>query len=432
MNSDEDEIIVHENHEVSFKGFPEKSNNDEGQIGRIVDYINGELDKQPQNNPQKLQIVIHKQETIMGGDNQLNWQIAKKRKRSPSHTPTPTVTPTENRFAILQTTSSTEPNENSIPKEIKTPAPPPIFIYDVADYQAMIKSFVQIIEMNSFHARVLANDKIKISTHTVEAYRKLSSFLRREKIIHHTYQIREERAYRVVIRNLHHSVPIEEIKNELLTHGHRVRNIMNVRHRVTKEPLPMFFVDLEPEINNKRIYDLQYVCNTKITIEPPRKKRGIVQCMRCQEYGHSKAYCYRPHNCVKCGEQHDSKSCQKPKNIPAKCALCDGNHPANYKGCQVYKDLIQRSQHKTTNRPTNVNIPIPPINPITTDSRQQNEKPPLTYAQATSKGNQDDTSTQLTQQLSTFLQEFKNMFSQLLNQNSMILNLLTTVLKKLP
>jgi len=32
--------------------------------------------------------------------------------------------------------------------------------------------------------------------------------------------------------------------------------------------------------------------------------------------------------------------CQKSKDTPAKCALCSGSNTANYKGCTVYRDLI--------------------------------------------------------------------------------------------
>jgi hypothetical protein len=39
---------------------------------------------------------------------------------------------------------------------------------------------------------------------------------------------------------------------------HAARNILNVKHRVTKEPLSLFFVDLEPKENNKDIYDMEF------------------------------------------------------------------------------------------------------------------------------------------------------------------------------
>jgi len=84
--------------------------------------------------------------------------------------------------------------------------------------------------------------------------------------------MKQDRAYRVVIRNLHYSIAVDEVKEELQKKGHAVRNILNIRHRVNMYPLSMFYVDLEPKENNKEIYNLQYVNNMKINVEPPYKK----------------------------------------------------------------------------------------------------------------------------------------------------------------
>jgi hypothetical protein len=84
--------------------------------------------------------------------------------------------------------------------------------------------------------------------------------------------MKQERAYRIVIRNLHYSTPIAQITAELENPGHKVRNILNVKHRITKEPLSLLFIDLEPKENNKGIYDMEFLCNMKITVEAPRPK----------------------------------------------------------------------------------------------------------------------------------------------------------------
>jgi hypothetical protein len=75
--------------------------------------------------------------------------------------------------------------------------------------------------------------------------------LQEDKIIYHTYQMKQDRAYRIVIRNLHYSTPIAQITAELEKQGHKVRNILNVKHRITKGPLSLFFIDLEPKENTK-------------------------------------------------------------------------------------------------------------------------------------------------------------------------------------
>jgi hypothetical protein len=109
-------------------------------------------------------------------------------------------------------------------------------------------------------------------------------------VYYHTYQLKEERAYRVVLKYLHHTTEIEDIRQDLLHHGHVARNIVNAHHRKTKEPLNLFFVDLEPAKINKDVYKVTTIQNKIIYIEPPRtNKNYIPQCARCQQYGHTRA-----------------------------------------------------------------------------------------------------------------------------------------------
>jgi len=296
------------------------------------------------------------------------WQaVGKKRKRNPHSTPTEIHIPTtiNNRYDPLtentpdeNTIGKNNSNPNTSTKPQPNPRPPPIYIYGVTNYRAMLNNLQEVIEAERFHTKTLSNNTVKVNTHSIEGYRQLIRHLNNENIVHHTYQLKQDRAYRIVLRDLHHSIPTEDIKEELQTYGHTARNIINIRHRVSKEPLPMFFVDLEPAANNKEIYKLEYLQNTKIRVEAPRIKNSIIQCTRCQDYGHSKTYCRKPYNCVKCGKSHDSQTCTKPKDTPATCALCNGNHPANYKGCTVYRDLKakrypQRPAERTTNK-TNI------------------------------------------------------------------------------
>jgi selenocysteine-specific translation elongation factor len=79
----------------------------------------------------------------------------------------------------------------------------------------MVEHLATAIEEEQYYCKALSNETIKINVTTSESYRKLIKQLQQEKIVHHTYQIREERAYRVVIRNLHHSVTTDEIKREI-------------------------------------------------------------------------------------------------------------------------------------------------------------------------------------------------------------------------
>ncbi|KAF7389868.1 hypothetical protein HZH68_011725 [Vespula germanica] len=110
----------------------------------------------------------------------------------------------------------------------------------------------------------------------------------------------------------------------------------------TKQQLPLFFVELEPNSNNKEIYKTRFL-NTDISFEPSRKKRDIPQSMRCQAYGHTRNYCNRNPACVKCAGKHLTYNRSLEGKLGnAKCFNCQSNHPASYKGCIVRKQLQQK------------------------------------------------------------------------------------------
>jgi hypothetical protein len=348
---------------------------------------------------------------------------------------------TSNKFLELQleeqhmeTSHSTV--EASSTLQHREPKPPPIHVHGVIDFKAMIATLSTVVPNDAYHSKTLANNTVTVYPHSAQIYRRIINHLKDNNIIFHTYQLKQERAYRIVIRDIHPSIPTQEIVDELTLKGHTVRNIVNIRHRVSKEPLPLFFIDLEPQPNNKEVYGIRYLNNLKIRIEPPRTKKTIIQCMRCQDYGHSKAYCNRPYSCVKCGQPHNTKKCTKPPDTPATCALCQGNHPANYKGCTVYKELTAARNKHSTKQPSatpNESTKQPTfshnLTPVARPPPQTHSSP--TYAQATYSWETTPQS-DLPNQLTTLLQEFKSIFTQLLQQNNMILTTLTTLITKLP
>lgn len=146
-----------------------------------------------------------------------------------------------------------------------------------------------------------------------------------------------------MIRHLHHSVDHSEIKTALGELGYEVRNVVNIRHWKTKDPLPLFFVDMEPNVNNKSIYEIESLLHTRIQVEAPRPRSDPIQCERCQRYGYTKAYCTLPFVCVKCGSNHDSRDYAKLKEVTPKCGNCSDDHTANYRGCSEYKTYAKNN-----------------------------------------------------------------------------------------
>jgi hypothetical protein len=97
----------------------------------------------------------------------------------------------------------------------------------------MVKYLTETLEEEQYYCEAFRNETVKIHVISPESYRRLIKRFRDDEIVHHTYQISDERAYRVVLRNLHHSIPPNEFQAELDTLGHKVRNVVNIRHRVT-------------------------------------------------------------------------------------------------------------------------------------------------------------------------------------------------------
>jgi hypothetical protein len=148
-----------------------------------------------------------------------------------------------NRYEMLADESFLpEDKESAHPNKINKS--PPIFLHGVLNYSEMMKSLTDVAEEEQFYTKSLANNVIKLVCLTPDTYRKKVTHCQENDIYYHTYQLKEERAFRVVLKYLHHSSSIDDIKQELRSLGHAVRNIINIIHRTTKEPLNIFFMIL--------------------------------------------------------------------------------------------------------------------------------------------------------------------------------------------
>lgn len=357
-----------------------------------------------------------------------------------------------NRFSVLQDTNTfnfdIDNDTDKIPMDTHistettavdtTNAPskkdqvPPIFIANKGlDYKLLIKSLIALIGENSFYCKSTQKN-IKVQANTSDGYRQIIHFLNAQKNAQfHTYQPQNEKPFRVVIRNLHSSTSCEEIKSSLENLNLSVLQVVNIQQRQTKLALPLFFVDLAKDDNCKKIFDLTSILHTKIKVEEPHKRRELVQCQNCQDYGHTRAYCNYSPRCVRCGKNHVSSSCDKPTDVPPTCALCQGSHPANYRGCQVHKQL-QKTRNPASKLPPQNVIPSPhQANPLTPPLLTSSTyvQPQISYANIASETKPKSTPTSaqpsdFTTSLNNFISEFKSIINPLLS-------LLTTVISQL-
>lgn len=332
---------------------------------------------------------------------------------------------TTNRFQVLDRPEDEimETQEANTPKIEK---PPPIFVPKVGIFNELTEQ-LETIAKGEYSLKIINKDQVKISPKTSTTYTKIINHFKANKTEFYTFQLKEKRSFRVVLKNIHHSTPTDDLKMEIENQGHKVRQIHNILKRGTKAPLPMFFVDLEPAPNNKEIYEINRLVHCTCTIEPPNKKREIPQCQNCQRLGHTKAYCFRKPRCVKCGKFHDTKDCDKPKDTPAKCALCEGDHPANYKGCSVFKEIQRRKFPQLRPQVPNQTRAAPPPPRPTQPAPARQTTPEISYARIASNNNPQSNNRQTTPQE----QNLETMMVKLMDRMDTMLNLLTALISKI-
>lgn len=240
---------------------------------------------------------------------------------------------TPNRFALLATNdtndvATTTPltnleNDPAISHRIernKGPPAPPIHIKNMDNYSAFIKVLTNITDPNGFTCRSTPSYVI-IQPANREYYNKIIDHLHDTNASFHSYTPRHLRPYRIVIRNLHFSTLSNDISSALAELGHSVKHVYNVKNK-NKCPLPLFFVDILTQNNNKDALDIKFLLNTKVSIEKPHKKaRGPPQCHNCQLYGHTRNNCCHEPKCVKCGGNHLTNECSKDRHSRSICYL---------------------------------------------------------------------------------------------------------------
>lgn len=232
----------------------------------------------------------------------------------------------------------------------KTPVPPPIIVDEINNYNDFYDIIKQNIPSGSITTKLLHQNSIKINVINEDTYRKVIQTLHEGQFIYHTYENKQQRPTRVMVRNLHHSCSTERIIDDLSTKNFSVMEAINKISWRKKIPLDMFILSFPSDENVTKIYEITSILGCKVQIEPLKKSKLIPQCKKCQAYGHTQKYCSKKPRCVKCAGHHLTTACEVPKSISAKCVHCGEAHPASYRGCVIAKE-IQKIKNIRMNKP---------------------------------------------------------------------------------
>ncbi|TDG39032.1 hypothetical protein AWZ03_014547 [Drosophila navojoa] len=271
-------------------------------------------------------------------------------------------------------TSTDAPNAHLFEK------PAPLFLANVTDIMSILIRLDEAIGQANYDVKRSSNHGIRVQCKDIATYRKLVKYLDDNKVENYTFQLKSERGFRAIIRDLHYSTPDHYIREKLANLGHQVRFLRGIKSRFTKEPLDLFEVELAPSANNAEFMQITAIGNQRVKIEKPYKSSEVAQCHRCQKYGHTKNYCRRPFACVKCGGNHASTDCgrQKGEQTPAKCANCAGPHAASYKGCPSYKEACKKRENEGAHQIAKLINNLAKPAPTATAQRSRSNMPNMT------------------------------------------------------
>lgn len=196
------------------------------------------------------------------------------------------------------------------------------------------------------------NNQLKINVNSETEYRELTKTMNETKQQWHTYENKQDRPIRIMVRDMHPTCDTEEIKAELEQKGFKILTVENKLKRIKENGqykyirLPLFMLTFDKSEDIKKIHEIRELANMKVRTEMFKTGKLIPQCKRCQRYGHTQKFCQHNPVCVKCAGDHFTAACVKPSNTQARCSNCAEAHPANYRGCVIAIELQKRREQQ--------------------------------------------------------------------------------------
>lgn len=313
----------------------------------------------------------------------LDWKYIKKKRRKIDLNSSEEEIEQRNPFQPLAEDNDNQMEYSEYVQEVKKVKVPPVVIYSNLQnhneaLKALRKELSEDISLNCKRNRII------IYTKNLEDYKIVREKMSAAEVPYHTYTPQSEKPVFSILKGLASNVSTLEVKTDLLEKKLKVIEVKQFVKKVTDEDgnissrnLPIFSVQFEKETSREEIRKVKFVCFCKVTWEPPRSKAEIVQCYKCQQFGHIAKNCFKKEICAICAKEHNTTACVNPSKI--KCTNCGESHRADDRACEFHKraskkkSSINRNQFRHT-------YTQPERRMSTTNVTQQEEGP--TYSQA--------------------------------------------------
>ncbi|GBP77769.1 Nucleic-acid-binding protein from transposon X-element [Eumeta japonica] len=213
------------------------------------------------------------------------------------------------------------------------PKPPPMFVQNKDRWTELRKKCADK-NIQISQARNSAQG-LKLQAKSIADFRNLQNLLVSMKISFHTYSLKEEREIRVVLRGVPKEIPVDEVKEDLLSQNLPVQSVRRLLNRY-REPLDLVLVSGTAEANDKAtkaaFFKISVCSLSGVKAEQPRKRALPGQCHNCQSYGHSRS--------------------------TRLCPMQTKGHTANYLGCPRAPKEPHRPRGRAVARPRAVSATL--------------------------------------------------------------------------
>ncbi|GFT68089.1 nucleic-acid-binding protein from transposon X-element [Trichonephila clavipes] len=177
---------------------------------------------------------------------------------------------------------------------------------------------------------------IKLYTNNSHDYELLQDSVEKLKYQFFTIKPKHERPIKVVVKGLPKNTETRDIHQNLIELGFTVDKVTQLVGKITKQPLPVFLINLPRNIHNLKIFHLTLLCYLTVRVEGYDGK-GVTQCYSCNKFHHTAENCHFTPRCLKCGEAHQTRECAIKKLENTYCINCHVyGHMANYSRCPLY------------------------------------------------------------------------------------------------
>jgi hypothetical protein len=238
---------------------------------------------------------------------------------------------------------------------------PPIILYKT-NIQDILESLGKDLNINDYKIINVNRNKSKLYVKDPAIQDLIMNKIRESDgdVEAHTHTDISQREVNLILRGIHftcdENIILEQLqeqcKNTIIRKVSRFYTAKSVKNKIQYN---LFLVQLEPGQSPDEVMSVKYLLNQSAKWEKP-KKLGVIQCKRCQSYGHVAKKCAHHYRCVKCPGEHGPYECtfEKTENIitpegevieaslPYCCNCKENGHPANYRGCPKYLEYKNR------------------------------------------------------------------------------------------